>query len=224
MIRDGVYPPGSQLPTEPELSNEMNTSRATLREALAQIADEGLVRRLHGVGTFVSERLPIRNSLHVNFGVSQLISSEGMKPGTKESRVAVVEPDEPLREALQLSAEEQVLRIERIRTADGQPVVYSIDTLPERLTDSASFFIGDSIYEYLAETAGHAVEHGEAKLSPAVASEEIAAALDVDEGTLLFMIEQLDYDAAGQPVLHSLEWHISNAFTFGVIRRGPAAN
>lgn len=224
MIRGGVYEPGAQLPTEPELSTVLETSRATLREALAQIADEGLVRRIHGVGTFVNDRLPIRNSLHVNFGVSQLIASEGMKPGTKESRISVVEADEIARDSLQLIEGDEVVRIERVRTADGRPVVFSIDTLPAHLTDSASFFIGDSIYEFLADVAGRPVEYGEAKIYPATAGDQVAASLEVDEGALLIVIEQVDFDAGGRPVLHSLEWHLSDAFTFGVIRRGPATN
>lgn len=222
MIREGIYGPGSQLPTEPELSSEFDTSRATLREALSQLSDEGLVRRIHGVGTFVSERLPIRNSLHVNFGVSQLIASEGMEPGTIESRMTVISPEDSIRETLQLTSSEEVVQIERVRTADGRPVVYSVDSMPARLIDRASFFIGDSVYDYLASVAGHAVEHGEARLRPETASPDLAKALSVDEGSLLFVIEQTDFDATGQPVLHSLEWHLSDAFTFGVIRRGPA--
>ena len=58
MIQDGVYPPGSQLPSEPELALQMDVSRMTLRRALALLQEDNLVINIRGKGNFISERNP----------------------------------------------------------------------------------------------------------------------------------------------------------------------
>ena len=58
MIQDGVYPPGSQLPSEPELAQQMDVSRMTLRRALALLQEDGLVINIRGKGNFINEADP----------------------------------------------------------------------------------------------------------------------------------------------------------------------
>lgn len=221
-IRESGYDVGAQLPPEPELSERMGTSRATLREALRLLVDEGMIRRVHGVGTFVRRTSSIRNSLHINFGVSQLIDAQGMEPGTRELRMVVERPSEHVAQALALAPADEVFALERVRTANGDPVVYSLDYIPRRLVGSAPLFVGESVYRFLVEYAGCTIAQGEAELRPDLASGRVAEALAVDDGELLFVIEQTDYDEDGEPVLHSIEWHAARAFTFRVIRQGPA--
>src|SRR5215211_4065335 len=70
-ISSGELAAGSRLLPEPELAGEMGVSRATLREALRALEDEGVLTRVRGAGTFVTRRVEVRNSLDVNFGVTE---------------------------------------------------------------------------------------------------------------------------------------------------------
>ena len=80
-IDGGRLPPGSRLPSEPELAAELGVSRATLRDALRALEDEGALRRRWGSGTYVAERPRVATSLDLNFGVTEAIQAAGMRLG-----------------------------------------------------------------------------------------------------------------------------------------------
>ena len=81
-VARGRIGPGSQLPPEPQLASKLGVSRATLRDALGSLEDEGLVTRTRGSGTFLAHRPRARNNLDANFGVSEAIRAAGMRPDT----------------------------------------------------------------------------------------------------------------------------------------------
>lgn len=131
MIAAGEYREGERLPSEPLLARSLDISRATLREALKQLESEGMLHRVHGLGTFVrSQRPALALPLCMPRSITGLIESLGFLPGTREMRVTKepVFPDDM--ERLGIRPGSTVVRIERIRTANGQPVAYTIDVVP----------------------------------------------------------------------------------------------
>ena len=95
-IAMGAYRLGTRLPPEPDLASELRVSRATLREALRSLEEEGLVRRTRGAGTFVQDRPRVANNLDLNFGVSDAIRAAGMRPGSVRAtaRIEAADPAE----------------------------------------------------------------------------------------------------------------------------------
>jgi GntR family transcriptional regulator len=222
-IERGEWRPRDRLPSEPDLAVSLGVSRATLREALRSLAEDGFVHRIQGSGTFVTHRPRLRNNLDVNFGVTDLIRSMGMEPGSRDVRVGESASSDDDARALGLEPGDPVLTIERVRTADGRPVVFSVDLLPLRvLGDRGGLGVGgSSIYELLEHEAGIVVQRGVASLRPANADRRLADLLAVPEGTLLLYIHQVDFDGEGRPVLLSHEHHVADAFEITVVRRGP---
>jgi GntR family transcriptional regulator len=86
-IESGEWRPGSRVAPEADLARSMGVSRPTLREALRGLQEDGYLKRLRGAGTFVTHRPRLRNNLDVNFGVTDLIRTTGMTPGTEDLRV-----------------------------------------------------------------------------------------------------------------------------------------
>jgi GntR family transcriptional regulator len=225
-IDGGQLPAGSRLPSEPELATELGVSRPTLREALRVLESEGLLRRLRGSGTFVAERSRVASSLDVNFGVTDAIRAAGMVAGIEDGRYWF-EPASPSEaERLGLEHGDDVLVVERVRTADGKPVVFSRDIIPGRLvggrTEVADLMLTRSIYEVLETELGIAIHHGLASLRPVRADLAVTRRLRIPRGELLLAIWQVDYAADGTAVLSSHEFHLADAFDFTVLRRGPA--
>jgi GntR family transcriptional regulator len=224
-IEEGTWKGGDRLPAEPELASAFGVSRATLRDALRSLEEDGFVTRTRGAGTFVTHRPRLKNNLDVNFGVTDLIRSMGMRPGTEA--VGTTEgtclPDEA--ERLVLAADARVFRVRRVRTADGRPVVLSTDVVPGWLLDGRSETVerlGDaSLYELLERELGVTVRQGVASIRPANAGQDVADLLRVPQGTLLLYLLQVDYDPEGRPVLLSHEHHVADAFEITVVRRGP---
>ena len=218
-------PAGSQLPPEPELAAQMGVSRATLREALRSLEEEGLVRRTRGAGTFVSDRARMANNLDANFGVTDAIRASGMEPGTEHGALRIEAASEDEAERLDLQPGEDVVVVDRVRTADGRPVVLSRDILPARLTGQDAELLSklesSSVYEVLERELGAVIHHGLATFRPTRADGHVASRLQIAKGTLLLYIRQVDFDAEGRPIVSSHEHHLADAFEFSVVRRGP---
>ena len=213
------------MPPEPELAAELGVSRATLREALGSLEDEGFLTRTRGAGTFLAERPRVTNNLDANFGVTDAIRMAGMRPGYEHGRTLFEPASAEEAERLALEPGEEVGVVERVRTADGRPVVLSRDVIPRDLLSGhpnmLRRLVKGSVYEGLERQLGIAVHHGVASFAPARADEEVARLLGVRRGTLVLYLRQLDYDGDGRPVLSSHEYHLADAFEFTVVRRGP---
>jgi GntR family transcriptional regulator len=224
-IGSGDMSPGMRLPPEPSLASELGVSRATLREALRSLEEDGFVTRTRGAGTFVTHRPRLRSNLDVNFGVTDAIRASGSRPGAEAVSVThvVASGDEGRR--LELRHGDRVAVIERVRTADGRPVVYSRDVLPKAIVgdrvDLAERLSQGSVYELLERDLGIVVHHGLASFQPVKADRAISSRLRVIRGALLLYLRQVDYDEGGRPVLYSHEHHLADAFEFTVVRRGP---
>jgi DNA-binding GntR family transcriptional regulator len=222
-VLTGELAAGAQLPSEPELARRMYVSRSSLRAAIAVLEEEGLVRRVHGSGTYVNDRPRLRDDISRNLSVTAMIAATGRVPGAllTEARLEPAPPDVAAAFGLPVGAQLSALR--RVRTADGQPVVDTTDWCrpellqPETMADPPN----GSVYHALAQR-GLTIHHGVATMHPRVADKRIAARLEVPKGSLLLTLFQVDSTADGVVALVSLEHYRADTFEVSVYRRGPA--
>ena len=222
-ISAGWIAPGSKLPSEPALAEELGVSRATLREALRSLEEDGFVTRTRGAGTYATRRPRLRNNLDVNFGVTEAIRAAGMRPGTAASSIHTRASSPEEATSLDLHPGDPVVVLDRIRTADGRPVVFSRDIVSAALMSAAdlgSMPLSGSLYEVL-ERRGQPVMHGVVTVAPERADEDLAERLGAAPGAQLLLLRQIDYGQEGDPILLSEEHHLAEAFEFSIVRRGP---
>jgi GntR family transcriptional regulator len=235
-VRDGRRPgarllarlaalrPGDRLPAEPQLAVELEVSRPTLREALRSAEDAGLIVRRPGLGTVKTHRPSLANDLSINTGVTDLIRAHGLEPGTRDMGVELRLASDDEARRLSLSRPARVWVIDRVRTADGVPVITSRDVTPEEVFRPRELTLDAlqrrSVYGHLSDK-DLTIHHGIASIHPVTADSKLAHSLEVKEGALLLELVQVDYDASGRPVLLSYEHHLPDAFEFTVSRRGP---
>jgi GntR family transcriptional regulator len=224
-ILAGRFAPGSQLPGELELVGILGVSRTVVRDALRILEEDGLITRRHGVGTFVRKN-PILNNLSLDFGATDMIISAGMTAGTPHLAARVEAANSEIAQALGLEAGAPVAIIERLRTADERPVVYSLDALPLSLVGDVDELrrqaeAEQSLYAVMARRLSLIVDYGVARILPIVAPADIAAWLQVPVGSPLLCLLQTDFSSADQAILYSREYHLPDAFDFMILRRGP---
>lgn len=198
-IRRGDYPVGARLPNERSLAARLGVSRTTLRQALAELARNGAVRRRvgRGGGTFVREPIVERRAGAL-VGFTAELQRQGMKAGAKLVRVAVVVAARDIATALGLEPGERVVELVRIRSADGRPMAVEQSWCPAgrfpRLEDQD---LSGSLYDVLRERYGcvsdRAIERVEARLAVA----EDAARLGVRHGAPMIAVERIAFDDNG---------------------------
>jgi DNA-binding GntR family transcriptional regulator len=222
LIVSGEWNVGSRLPNETDLCEQYNVSRITLREAVQGLVQDGYLVRRQGSGTYVTRRPTLQNSLDTNFSYTEYLEQANIRAGKRLLSAKLARADGEVAEAFGLEAGAPVVEVRRLRTADGTPAVYSIDSIPADVVNPTADrkALRGSLYRLLAEK-GHPVDHGEAIVAPATADAELAGLLKVAKGTLLQHLRQIDYDGADRPAMFSLEWHVPSVFELRVYRRGP---
>ena len=134
-INQGIYPPESALPTEAELVQIYGCSRVTIRQALNNLAYKKFIYKKHGSGSFVSKSLAIqRTPLLKSF--TEDMEEMGKTASSIVNTFNITKAGKTLSEILSIQPDDRVYYIERIRMADGQPIMFektfmSVDLHPE---------------------------------------------------------------------------------------------
>jgi len=133
-IRSGVYLPGSRIPSESELSDELGVSRATVRSVLAKLAANGFIIRKQGDGTYVNEHVH-RASAHFGnlWDLTELIAGNGYNPSIR--LISMTKRPATEKEALVLALEtgEELICLQRLFYADQQAVILADNAIPVSL-------------------------------------------------------------------------------------------
>lgn len=128
-IRD-EYQPNQKLPSERELVKMYGISRSTVRLALNDLEERGIIYRLHGKGTFVSPVFIDQPNLGNMYSFSSQMSTEGRHPTTKNISLKLEVPEKEIAQQLNLSEGEKAYELRRLRLSEGEPFMYSRTYLP----------------------------------------------------------------------------------------------
>ncbi len=224
-IRGGVYPPRSQLPPENDLAVEFKVSRPTIRSAMSALAERGLVFRRHGIGTFVSQRAHVSNPLNETEDFSYMIRKSGAEPSVQYVNVALVPPPRNLAERLKVHSGDSVLQSQKIFFADGQPVIYCINSIPigvlgDELAEEAVAKpeIIEPLFDLLEKRCNQRTDYTVAKLQADIAKNCLFPRIPLRPSTPLLIIDEVAYNPNELPLWHSLAYFPSSHMTFELIR------
>lgn len=219
-IEKGIFKEKEKLPSEFELAKSLGVSRATLREALRLLEEENVIVRRHGVGTFVNSKPVFTSGIEQLSSVSSMIRSAGMEPGTIYLSSMQLLPTEEDMKRFQCRDEQSIISMERVRTANGEPVVYCVDKVPKNYLPS-DFLIREegSIFTALEESGEIHVSHAVAYIDPVGYHEVASPTLNCAPETSLLVLKQLHYDINDRVVLYSKNYFRADKFSFHVVRK-----
>lgn len=217
-IEKGVYQEKERLPSEFDLSKLLGVSRATLREALRILEEENVVVRRHGVGTFVNAKPLFSSGIEQLNSVTNMIEQAGKKPGTIFLSSNEQGPTEEDIRRFNCSTDEDILLIERVRTADEEPVVYCIDKIPQQYLPNGYTYREESLF-MLLEKEGKSISHAIVYIEPVGYHERISPILQCEPETSLLLLKQMHFDQNDEPVLFSLNYFRADKFSFHVLRK-----
>ena len=130
-ISAGGYQPGEKMPTEAMLSKRFGVNRHTVRRAISDLVDRGLVRVEQGRGTFVAEDI-VEIVVGERTRFTELMAAQDRTPGTELIRAMELPAEELVAENLKLRAGTKVVLIERLGEADGRPISIGSHYFPSR--------------------------------------------------------------------------------------------
>lgn len=219
-IRDGEFAVGDDLPSESQLVARFEISRATARNALNQLATEGLVERRSGKGTRV---LPSRVELPLNLlsSFSDDMTSRGLQPGYGQVHVSVEPADPQVADALGAEVGTPVVRVERQLLANGAALAYSTswmssDVVPTDAVDEVRTFATGSLYRWLEEKCGVRLTHGTELIESGVADEHLALRLGISPGDPVLNATRIARAEDGSPVEYAQRSYRADRYRYRV--------
>jgi GntR family transcriptional regulator len=200
-ITDGALTVGDQLPTEDDLVTRFEVSRITVRRAIQNLVNRGLVEIRRGKGTFVAAP-KITQELTELSGFVEDMHALGRQPTARVIGKEVVTADASVASHLALTKGERVVRIRRVRLADGVPLSFDETYLPLKIGKKiiTNNLKVEPIFSLLERKYGVPLIEAEYKLEAVAAEAEVAAALRVRQGSPIFRIERTSYSTGDQPV------------------------
>jgi len=223
LIENGKYRPGEQLPSEKELAIQLGISRPTLREALQNLEQEGILVRKHGVGTFVARGYEHR----LESGLERLESIlELAAQQDTEVRVDAVEVQQrpasrELADRLHVPAGTPVTIVRRVLVVDGKPAAYMSDSVlssalsPDNVDDN---FQG-SVLDLLRQNQDRRIAQAVANIVAINADSALVAKLKVKSQQALLLLEETLFDDQGSAVGFSRNFYVPDRFRFHIVLR-----
>lgn len=219
-IEIGNLKPGTRLPSEFDLAKELGVSRATLREALRILEEENVITRKHGIGTFINAKPIFKSGIEELNSITQMIEKNKQIAGTIFVNIDRILTTDLDMQEFKLKHEERLLRIERIRTGDKEPLVFCIDKIPENILPKDFNFQKDSsLFKTLEEQANIYITYAISEILPIGYHEKISPLLHSPPESSLLILKQIHYDKTERPVLISVNYFRADKFRFQVLRR-----
>lgn len=211
-IEAGAWHAGEALPSERTLAETLEVSRITARKALERLAEQGLIRRTHGSGTFIAPRFNQPLTRLTSF--SELLTQRGFTPGSRwlSRQLDMPNAEEALR--LGLRGGTRVARLKRLRLADDVVMAVEESCLPESVLSEPEG-VGQSLYATL-EASGKRVERALQHLTAVNADTELAALAEVPEGEALLKVTRLGYLADSSPAELTITYCRTDYYDFMV--------
>jgi GntR family transcriptional regulator len=202
-IAEGEVRRGQKLPSEDELAAQFGVSRMTVRQAITELIEEGLLYRRHGVGTFVTfPHVERDHSRLTNFFESS--NAKGIQARARVLEIEVIPARAKVAKALVLHEGEPVIRIKTLRFADDVPVTVHDAHIPHKLfADILKLDISTMEVQHLwelFEDCGYRVKDAVQKLEAREADEALAGLMEIEEGAPILYKERTVYADDGTPV------------------------
>ncbi|HTJ57323.1 MAG TPA: GntR family transcriptional regulator [Devosiaceae bacterium] len=209
-IASGALKPGHGLPGERVLAEGLSLSRVTVRKSIEALVEDGLVRRSHGSRTEIASH--VEKSLSTLTSFTEDMTSRGFRPGCVWVSKDIARPSPAEMMALGVATSQQVVRLQRIRTADDAPVAIETSTVPTRFLPSPALVV-DSLYETLNQL-GAMPQRAIQRMRPRPASERDSTLLRCEEGAPLLIVERRCFLADEQIVEFSETRYRGDVYDF----------
>jgi len=201
LINSGQVKPGDRLSSERELCKQYGVSSITVKRAVLDLVRDGLLYRVPGKGTFVSQAKMERDLSRLTSFTEEMLH-HGLKPNSRVLEARVLPASGSVAKNLDLSPGEKVIALERVRFANSEPLMLEKTFLPHRLFPDllSEDLTTQSLYHFITAKYGVSLARARETLEPVIINDKEAHNLAVETGSPGLLLELIAYDETGQPV------------------------
>lgn len=216
-ILDGSYQPHQQMPSESEMIAAFEVSRITVRQALNDLQNEGLIFRIHGKGTFVSKPKAFQDLGRLQ-GFGEAMRQMGYETFARVISIRTVAPPAQVLEKLQLPKRAKVTELQRVRFLNREPISLDVTYVPTAIGQrlAKEDLAARDVFVILENDYGIALGHAELQIGSTLADELLATQLKVEEGSPVLFIERTTHTADGAPIDYEHLYYRGDAFQYKV--------
>ncbi len=194
-ILSGSWAPGTRLPPERDLCELLDVSRATLRQALAELEQRGLISRHQGRGTFVT-RQRVDTAISGHFTISAALRARGLTLATRVVSVGLAEASRSVAHDLGILPGDPVVHLERVRSLSDEPLLLETTDLPSALFPGleTADLTGRSLYDILREDYDRTVQTATESLEPVILTTRESTILEMPRHAPAMLIRRISTD------------------------------
>jgi DNA-binding GntR family transcriptional regulator len=213
-IEDGTLPAGTKIENEIKLAEELKLSRPTIRRAIQELVDSGLMVRRRGIGTqVVHGRITRRVELT---SLYDDLDRDKKAPRTVVLLHEVVPPTAEIATALDLTDDSPILHIKRLRSADGQPLALLENFLPPEFADITRAQLEQQGLYQVLRARGATMRIAKQRIGARGAHSEEATLFERAKGSAVLTMSRTVYDNAGRAIEYGTHAYAPEAYSFEV--------
>ena len=213
LIGSGALEKEAQLPPERDLAAMADVSRVTVRKAIAQLVEAGMLEQRRGAGTFVRPYpSKIEQSLSALMSFTEFMRQRGMTSSSQILRRGLFLPSPDEQMALGLSGTERVARVDRLRSADGKPMALEWSSLPQEMLPDPDQ-VETSLYDVLS-ARGNAPTRAVQRITAVNITQEDGRLLHLQSGAAVLRIDRTAYLPTGRPIEFTRGLYRSDIYDF----------
>ena len=212
--------PGDPLPSEAELCERFSVSRMTVRQALQELTNDGLVERRRGQGTFVAHR-PVHRRPGVFLSFTEEMHRRGAQATSRLLSAGLDDPRRPEAEDLGLAPGSQVVRVARVRLADGVPVALEDAALVPELAGVLEEDLGGGSLHGALERRGIVATRATGTITARLARASETELLDLAPQAALLVELRILFDQQGQVFERTETRYVADRYVIDVVHTHP---
>ncbi len=214
-VMSGEWKPGELIPSERELSRQYGISRMTVRQAFNELTQEGVLRRKQGVGSFVAE-LKIEQQLTGLTGFTEDMRKRGLQPRARVLTLETILPSTEVAAALQISPEQPIVLLERLRMVGEEPMAIEASHLhfPQVSGLLEEDFERRSLYELLTQKYNIVPTRAKQSIEAALPDRREQKLLGLPSGSPVLKNRRTTFDQHGRPFEYTKSAYRGDSYVF----------
>lgn len=213
-INNKEFNPGDFIPTESDLCEKYKVSRVTIRRAIEELVEEGVLIKDRGKTAYVANKA-IPRSLNRLGGLHEELTKAGIKCASYILNSETVKAEEWIAKKMEIDIDTLLYRFERLRYADGNPVCYQIVYLVKSLCEDINIreLATSSLYETIEHKFHLKIDYAEQTISSVLSTYKQSALLELPERTCMLCVKRTTFLEGTKCIEYSESYYVGNRYS-----------